>query len=82
MSTSARAGSVKRCACSTVTLGISPTVSVGSSRPANTASCISCRNSWIRGPQMYPFSRSFEIMLMTSIRKPSTPRSSHQRIIE
>ena len=82
MSTSRRAGSVKSCASSSVTSGISPTVSVGSSRPANTASCISCMNSWIRGPQMNPSERSFEMKLMTSIRKPSTPRSSHQRIIE
>ena len=98
MSTSPRAGSVNSRASSTVTPGISPTVSVGSGRPANTDRCISCMNSWIRGPLMKcsepsgimptPGSRasgsagSLEIMLMTSMRKPSTPRSSHQRIIE
>jgi hypothetical protein len=35
-----------------VTPGISPTVSSAPSRPANTSRCISCRNSWMRGPQM------------------------------
>ena len=53
MSTSRRAGSVNSTASSIVTPGISPTVSAGAARPANTASCISWRNSWIRGPQMY-----------------------------
>ena len=101
MSTSARRGSVNSTASSTVTPGISPTVSSESSRPAKTSRCISCRNSWIRGPQKKcgvpspsaepgsggPSGRwpsgptSLEIMLMTSMRKPSTPRSSHHRII-
>ena len=45
------AGSVNSRAWSTVTPGISPTVSSSTSRPANTSRCISCRNSWLRGPQ-------------------------------
>ena len=46
MSTSPRAGSVNSSASSTVTPGISPTVS-SPSRPAKTSRCISCRNSWM-----------------------------------
>ena len=52
MSSSCRAGSVNSTASGTVTPGISPTVSTCASRPANTSRYISCRNSWLRGPQM------------------------------
>jgi translation initiation factor IF-2 len=51
MSTSARSGSVNSAASSTVTPGISPTSSSGRSMPAKTRWCISCRYSWIRGPE-------------------------------
>ena len=50
MSSSRRSGSVNSTACSTVTPGISPTVSTCASRPSNTSRCISWRNSWMRGP--------------------------------
>ena len=97
MSSSCRAGSVNSTASGMVTPGISPTVSTCASRPANTAAYISGRNSWLRGPLVKNWSPgpygdpgrgvvsgrdvSLLIMLMTSIRKPSTPRSSHQRIM-
>ena len=86
----ARAGSVNRRASSTVTPGISPTVSsVGAGR-RSTSRCISCRNSWMpraadevrrrrrrtcrrRGTTPSGSAASLEIMLMTSMRKPSTP---------
>ncbi len=96
MSISCRSGSVCSRASSTVTPGISPTVS-RPSRPAKTSRYISWRNSCSRGPPTKPAEPSayadpadnrpsgsgttLEIMLITSIRKPSTPRSSHQRII-
>ena len=98
MSSSPRAGSVNSRPSSMVTPGISPTVIVCPSRRANTSRCISWTNSWFRGPTRYeplpsPYglgpstgpsgsAGSFEIMSMTSIRNPSTPRSSHQFIIE
>ena len=80
-----------------VTPGISPTVSTWAGRPAKTSRYISWRNSWLRGPQVKYASPgpyrdpgrgtvsgrdvSLLIMLITSIRNPSTPRSSHHRIM-
>ena len=97
MSSSRRAGSVNSTASAMVTPGISPTVSTWASRPAKTSAYISWRNSWLRGPQMkyrppYPYGDpgrgwvsgrdvSLLIMSITSIRNPSTPRSSHHRIM-
>jgi hypothetical protein len=97
MSTSPRAGSVNSRASSTVTPGISPTVRSAPSGPAKTSRCISCRNSWMRGPEAKCSNPSaysppagawasgrevvLEMKLMTSMRNPSTPRSSHHRII-
>ena len=97
MSSSCRSGSVNSTASGTVTPGISPTVSTCTSRPAKTSRYISARNSWLRGPKVKYWSpgpyrdpgrgwvsgsdMSLLIMLMTSIRNPSTPRSSHHRIM-
>ena len=52
MSSSPRAASVNRRACSTVAPGVSPTVSRRSPNPPSTSRCISAMNSWIRGPLM------------------------------
>ena len=95
MSTSPRAGSVNSRASSTVTPGISPTVSIGSVAPGEHLAVHLLQELVDPRPVMKcsepsasePGSRvgsagSLEIMLMTSMRKPSTPRSSHQRIIE
>ena len=89
------AGSVAARAVAMVDPGISPTVSrLRSSSP--TAAFISARNSSSRGPfavnrkagaSLCPAggapstSSDLEIKLITSIRKPSTPRSTHQFII-
>ena len=97
MSSSCRSGSVNSTASGMVTPGISPTVSTCASRPAKTSRYTSARNSWLRGPNVKCWSPgpykdpgrgcvsgsevSLLIMLMTSIRNPSTPRSSHHRIM-
>ena len=52
MSTSARAGSVNSRASSTRHAGHLADGQQPSARPANTSRCISCRNSWMRGPLM------------------------------
>ena len=52
MSSSPRAASVNRRACSTVAAGVSPTVSRRPPKPPSTSRCISATNSWIRGPLM------------------------------
>ena len=52
MSSSCRSGSVNSTASGMVTPGISPTVSTCASRPAKTSRYISCRNSWLRGPNV------------------------------
>ena len=92
-----------------VVAGVSPTLSSPGGRPANTSRCISCMNSWMRGPLTTsgvvspylvmsttpapigsrssrpsgssPSTSTLESRQMTSIRNPSTPRSSQRFII-
>ncbi|MNM85669.1 hypothetical protein D3C81_977940 [compost metagenome] len=74
-------------ASSVVTSHVSPTVMT--SYFDSTSRFISCINSCTRGPLIKPLSPSFEsgkpgafeIRLMTSIRKPSIPLSSHHVIM-
>ena len=86
MSTSPRAGSVNSRASSSVTPGISPTVSGPRRVRRNLAvhllqELVQPRPCTLRQRLPSGSPVGFEIRLMTSIRKPSTPRSSHQRII-